>query len=469
MGPFLPKAIGAKDDGVRIAYFDCFSGISGDMTLGALVDAGVDPQAIRAAVAGLGLPCELGFETVRRGGFRATHARVTAPEEHAHRHLHHIEAIIDRAALPPRQADLAKRIFRKLGEAEAAAHGVDIRKIHFHEVGAVDSIVDIVGAAVGLDLLGVERFEASPVPPGRGWVMAAHGRMPLPAPGTAALLKGVPLADVPVEMELTTPTGAAILTTVAQAFGPLPAMTVEAIGLGAGTREIPGQANILRLFVGRVDSDVETDRIWVLEANLDDLPGEVVGFATKRLMAAGALDAFVTPVQMKKNRPAVMITVLCDEPAIPLMEEILFRETTTLGVRRHPVTRHKLKRSAVEVQTAFGPIRGKLGWMDERPPSFSPEYDDCAKVAVLLGVALRDVYQAAHAAYAASGAEPLRRRDRQEAPAKAHPEAHGQDHGPAHHHHGDAQDHDHEHHHHDHGQDPARGPADASGSAPEIP
>ncbi len=182
-------------------------------------------------------------------------------------------------------------------------HGIALEKIHFHEVGAVDSIIDIVGAAVGLDLLGVDRFEASPVPPGRGWVKAAHGRMPLPAPGTAELLKGVPLAESTVEMELTTPTGAAILTTVVESFGPLPAMTIETIGLGAGTREIPDQANILRLFVGQVASPADGDRVWVLETNLDDLPGEVVGYATTQLLAAGALDAFVTPILMKKNRP----------------------------------------------------------------------------------------------------------------------------------------------------------------------
>ena len=301
---------------MRIAYFDCFSGISGDMTLGALVDAGVDSKAIQAAVASLGLPCELTFETVRRGGFRANYARVTTPHEHAHRHLHHIEAIIDKSILTPRQNDLAKRIFRRLGEAEATVHGIDLQKIHFHEVGAVDSIVDIVGAAVGLDLLGVERIEASPVPPGLGSVMAAHGRMPLPAPGTAELLKGVPLAESTVEMELTTPTGAAILTTVADRFGPLPAMTIESIGLGAGTRELPGQANILRLFVGQISLPASSDRVWVLETNLDDLPGEIVGYTTEQLMEAGALDAFVTPIQMKKNRPGVMVTVLCDEDRI---------------------------------------------------------------------------------------------------------------------------------------------------------
>jgi hypothetical protein len=387
---------------VRVGYFDCFSGISGDMTLGALVDAGVDAGAIQAAVGSLGLPCQLTFETVRRGGFRATHARVETPHEHAHRHLHHIEELIDRSTLSPRQNELAKRIFRRLGEAEAAVHGIALEKIHFHEVGAVDSIVDIVGAAVGLDLLGVDRFEASPVPPGRGSVRAAHGRMPLPAPGTAELLRGVPLADSAVEMELTTPTGAAILTTVAEGFGPLPAMTIEAIGLGAGTREIPGQANILRLFVGQVAVPASSDRVWVLETNLDDIPGEIVGYATTQLMAAGALDTFLTPVLMKKNRPGVMVTVLCNEDQIPAMEEILFRETTTLGVRRYPVSRHKLRRRAAEVATPFGVVKGKLGWLEGRPPTFSPEHDDCARIASERGVALRAVYEAAQAAYLGS-------------------------------------------------------------------
>jgi uncharacterized protein (TIGR00299 family) protein len=384
---------------VRIAYFDCFSGISGDMTLGALVDAGIDAGAIKSAVGSLGLPCELSFESVRRCGMRATHAKVEAAPEHVHRHLHHIEAIIDKSTLTARQNELAKRIFQRLGEAEAKVHGIEIKKVHFHEVGAVDSIVDIVGAAVGLDLLGVDRFESSPLPPGRGWVRAAHGKMPLPAPATAELLKGVPLASSDVEMELTTPTGASIVTTVAEAFGPLPAMTIDAIGLGAGTRDFPGQANILRLFVGKVSVPAGADRVWVLETNLDDLPGEIVGYATTQLMAAGALDAFVTPIQMKKNRPGVMVTVICEEAAIPAMEEVLFRETTTLGIRRYPASRHKLRRQATEVTTPFGSIKGKLGWIEGRPPAFSPEYDDCARVASEQGVALRAVYDAAHAAY----------------------------------------------------------------------
>ncbi len=406
VGGSFVSAFEARGNGVRVGYFDCFSGIAGDMTMAALVDAGVDPRAIQDAVSSLGLPCELSFETVRRGGFRATYSRVVTPEEHAHRHWHHIEAIIEKGALTDRQKELARKVFLKLGEAEARVHGVDLSKIHFHEVGAVDSIVDIVGSCVGLDLLGVDRFEASPVPPGKGWIKAAHGRMPLPAPATAEILRGVPLAESMVQGEMTTPTGAAILATVVERFAPFPAMTIESIGLGAGTREVEGQANIVRLFVGTVDLPPSSDRVWVLETNLDDLPGEVVGYTMTRLMEAGALDAFVTPIQMKKNRPGVMLSALCDETRIPALEEILFRETTTLGIRRYPVSRHKLKRQAVEVETPFGKVRGKLGWLGDRPPTFSPEYDDCARLAAERGVPLREVYDAAHAGYAARAKEP---------------------------------------------------------------
>ncbi len=433
---------------MRIAYFDCFSGIAGDMTMAALVDAGVDPRAIQSAVASLGLPCELTFETVRRGGFRANYARVKAPHEHVHRYLHHIEAIIDKSSLTERQKELARLIFRRLGEAEAAAHGIDIERVHFHEVGAIDSIVDICGSAVGLDLLGVDRFESSPIPPGRGTVRAAHGRMPLPAPATATLLKGIPLAESPVEFELTTPTGAAIISTIAESFGPLPAMTVDAIGLGAGTKEFADVANIVRIFVGTVNLPAANDRIWVLETNLDDLPGEVVGFTMTELMAAGALDAFVTPIQMKKNRPGTMITVLCAEKQIAAMEEILFRETSTLGVRRYPVSRHKLKRQATEVETPFGTIKGKLGWLDGRPPTFSPEFEDCARVAREKSVALREVYQAANSAYAESRITSV------PAANVSQTHTHEHSHGGYSHSHEHAHDHGHDHeqgdHHHDH-------------------
>jgi pyridinium-3,5-bisthiocarboxylic acid mononucleotide nickel chelatase len=217
------------------------------------------------------------------------------------------------------------------------------------------------------------------------------------------LLRGVPIAESMVDMELTTPTGAAILTTVVERFTSFPALTIESIGLGAGTREFPEQANILRLFVGTTQLPASSDRVWVLETNLDDIPGEVIGYTMTKLMEAGALDAFVTTIQMKKNRPGVMVSVICDEPKIPTLEDLLFRETTTLGIRRYPVSRHKLKRQAIEIETKFGLLRGKLGWLGERPPTFSPEYDDCARIAAEQAVPLREVYDAAHAAYAQRG------------------------------------------------------------------
>ncbi len=391
---------------MRLAYFDCFSGISGDMTLGALVDSGVDATLIQDAVGRLGINASVEFEPVKRGGFRATLAKVIAEPEHAHRHLHHIEAILDRAALTAGADQLARAIFRKLAGAEARVHGSSLEKVHFHEVGAVDSIVDIVGAAVGLDALGADRIEASPLPPGRGSVVAAHGRMPLPAPGTAELLKGIPLAESTADFEQTTPTGAAILATVAAAFGPLPPMTAEQIGYGAGSNDPTHLANVVRLFVGSVEEAAPRERVWVVETNLDDVSGEVIGHVTTRLMERGALDVYATPVQMKKNRPGVVVTVLCDEARRPALEEILLRETTTIGVRRHAVSRRVLDRREHEVETELGPIRGKLAWFPSEPdrPRFSPEFEDCARVAAEKSIPLREVYEAALRAFTPRGA-----------------------------------------------------------------
>lgn len=384
---------------MRVAHFDCFSGISGDMTLAALIDAGVDPVPIRQGLESLGLPIELKVEKVRKGGFAATFVRVEAPEQHTHRHLSHIEEIINRGRLTAPQRELALRIFRRLAEAEAAAHGLPVEKIHFHEVGALDSIADIVGAAIGLDLLGVDKFTSRPVPTGSGTVKCAHGLMPIPAPGTAALLKGVPLASSPIKAELTTPTGAAILTTVVQEWVDQPQMTIEQIGHGAGQRDFPEQPNLLRLFVGTAATPAERDQVWMLETNLDDLPAEVIGYCYELLLSSGALDVFSTPIFMKKNRPGVLLSVLAPEAAIATVEEILFRETTTFGIRRYPVSRRKLQRRPCTVQTPWGPVQGKLGWLDGRPPMFSPEYEDCARVAGEHHVALREVYAQAQKAY----------------------------------------------------------------------
>jgi len=385
----------------RIAYLDCLSGISGDMTLGALVDVGVDINTIRVAIDSMGLPgVTINTAEVKRKGFRGTHVTIDHTPEHAHRHLHHITEMIDRSQMSNRQKDLAKRIFTKLGEAEAKVHGTTIRKVHFHEVGAVDSIVDICGAAIGWDLLGVDQIVCSAVPTGRGFVDIAHGRCSIPAPATAELLTGIPIAESQVNCELTTPTGAAIVATMVDRFGPLPSMKVERIGYGAGTRDMAEQANLLRLFVGETVETVASDQIWVCETNLDDTSGEVVGHCTAKLLEAGALDVYTTAIQMKKNRPGVTITVLCYAPLVETVERILFRETSTLGVRRWPASRHTLQRKPHSVETAWGAVEGKLGWIAGEAPRFSPEFDSCSKIANARNVPLRQVYEAAQRSFA---------------------------------------------------------------------
>ena len=387
---------------MRIAYLDCQSGISGDMMLGALVDAGVKLDDIRARIDSLGLPnCRLVAKDVRRCGFRATHVTVETEPEHAHRHLHHITDMIDRSQLTPRQMELAKRIFTRLGEAEAKVHGTTVRQVHFHEVGAVDSIADIVGSAVGWDLLGVDRIEASPVPTGTGSVQIAHGRTSIPAPATAELLTGIPLAASQIQAELTTPTGAAILATLVDAFGPLPAMKIDRIGYGAGTRDLAEQPNLLRLVVGQSVEPSGADEVWVVETNLDDVSGEIVGYCTTQLLAAGALDVYTTAVQMKKNRPGVVLTLLCQPVDLERLEAIVFRETGTLGVRRWRASRHKLERKPHTVETPWGPVTGKLGWLPGQSPSFSPEFDVCSRIAAERGVPLREVCEAAERAFTA--------------------------------------------------------------------
>ncbi len=385
---------------MKIAYLDCASGISGDMTLGALVDAGVDLAALNAGVQSLGLPgVNLVATTVKKKGFRATQITVEHEPEHKHRHLHHITAMIDGGTLTARQKELAHRIFRRLAEAEAKVHNSTIEKVHFHEVGAVDSIADIVGAAIGWDLLGVERIFASAVPTGTGFIEIAHGRCSIPAPATAELLQGVPLAASNVECELTTPTGAAILATLVESFGPLPAMTIERIGYGAGQKDLESQANLLRLLVGQTGDREADERLWIVETNLDDTSGEVIGHTIARLWEAGALDVYTTAIQMKKNRPGVTLAVLCPAEAVPAVETIFFRETTTLGIRRHEVLRRKLRRETQEVETPWGKVTGVTAWLDSGTPRFSPEYESCRQLAEQKRISLRDVYEAAQRAW----------------------------------------------------------------------
>jgi uncharacterized protein (TIGR00299 family) protein len=394
---------------MKIAYLDCASGISGDMTLGALVDAGVELGALNEAVGSLGLPgLRLVASEVKKRGFRATQVVVEHEHEHVHRHLHHILEMIDRGRLTERQKELARRIFTRLAEAEAKVHGTSIEKVHFHEVGAADSIGDIVGAAVGWDLLGAGRIVASPVPTGTGKIKIAHGVMNVPAPATAELLKGIPLAESSIPFELTTPTGAAIVATLAESFGPMPAMKIERIGCGAGQRDLDDQPNLLRLLVGETvenENNATRETVWVLETNLDDLSGELIAYATTRLLEAGALDVYTTAIQMKKNRPGVTLTVLCRSAEVETMESILFAETTTLGVRRWPAQRHVLERRAHRVQTPWGPVEGKLGWQDGEAPRFSPEFESCRTIATQHRVPLRVVYEAAQKAFDAKSVE----------------------------------------------------------------
>lgn len=386
---------------MKLAYLDCASGIAGDMLLGALVDAGVDLATIQAGIDSLGLPsCQLVREEVKRGGFRATKVNVLHESEHAHRHLHHITDMIDKAsAITPPQKELAKRIFTRLGEAEAKVHGTTIRKVHFHEVGAVDSIADIVGGAIGLDLLGVDRIVSSPLVLGSGYITIAHGRVSVPAPATAELLVNVPLGTSPVEAELTTPTGAAIVSTIADAYGQLPAMTVHGIGYGAGTKDFKEQPNIVRLILGETNERLLADQIIVLETNLDDISGEMIGHCATLLAEAGALDVYTTAIQMKKNRPGVTLSVLAPPELVNKLEKIIFRETATLGIRRWPASRHKLERRPLTVETPWGPVLGKLAILPDGSASFSPEFEACRIVATQQSMPLKEVYEAARKAY----------------------------------------------------------------------
>ncbi|MCC7475863.1 MAG: nickel pincer cofactor biosynthesis protein LarC [Pirellulales bacterium] len=396
---------------MRIAYFDCASGISGDMSLGALVDAGADLAAIQAGIDSLGLPgCRLVKSEVKKHGFRATQVTVEHEPEHKHRHLHHIVAMIERSRLTAQQQELACRIFRKLAEAEAKVHGTTVEKVHFHEVGAVDSIADIVGVAMGLDLLGIERVCCSPIPTGRGFVEIAHGRCSIPAPATGELLRGVPIAPLDVEGELTTPTGAAIVAALAEEFGPLPAIVVEQIGYGAGQKDFP-LANVLRLFIGQDARAVPTtaatgmrrETIMVLETNLDNSTGEEIGHAVERLWAAGALDVSLTAIHMKKGRPGVLLSVQARPEQAEALMQMLFMEVPTLGIRRSTVERTVLPRSVCEVSTTWGNVLGKVVELPGGTRRFAPEYESCRQLARQHGISLSVVMESARSAWHDSG------------------------------------------------------------------
>ncbi|MFQ5429893.1 MAG: nickel pincer cofactor biosynthesis protein LarC [Phycisphaerae bacterium] len=389
---------------MRIAYFDCFSGASGDMILGALLAAGLDADVLRADLAKLNLDAyEIDIRPIRKQGFAAVKIDVRTAADQPHRHLSDICSIIDAADLPAAIRRRARAIFARLAEAEAKVHGVTVEEVHFHEVGAVDAIVDVVGAAIGIERLGIDRVECSPIPTGSGTVRCEHGVMPVPAPATAELLTGVPLAASEETGELITPTGAAILTTLTEEYGPLAPIRIERIGYGAGSREGARVPNLLRLIIGSSTEPegVSCDQVRLLEANLDDTTGEEIGYAFERLLDAGALDVFTTPILMKKNRPGILLSVLTTPELCDRCEEIIFAETSTLGIRRDWRTRSKLERRVEPVATPFGEIRVKVALRDGAVFRIAPEYDDCAAAARARGVSLREVMDAARSSWSA--------------------------------------------------------------------
>ena len=393
---------------LRTAYFDCFSGISGDMVLGALVDAGADLRAIESELRKLGLEgWTISAEKVQRGQIFATHVNVATTEGHHHRGLSIILDRIEKAQLAPRAAERARKIFTRLAESEAKVHHLPVEQVHFHEVGAVDSIVDIVGACIGFELLGIDDFACSPLDVGAGQVMTAHGLLPVPAPATADLLRGAPIYTSGIQKELVTPTGAAIATTLSIRYSKIPEMTMRAIGYGAGSADFPEKANVLRLLIGERESAAagenlhgESDApITVIETNVDDMSPQIYGYFVDRALAAGALDVFSTAVQMKKNRPGQLITILCEPTNVSRLTDLLFSETTTIGVRMYEARRRTLAREFLSVDTGHGPVRMKISRLNGSVLNATPEYDDCQRIAAEKGIPLKDVLAAASYAF----------------------------------------------------------------------
>ncbi len=380
---------------MKICYFDAFSGISGDMAVGALVDAGADWNALESALNSLNLGASFRMEKTKRKGIAASKFSVESTEEQKHRHLPHIEKIISAGALPGTTREHALAVFRRLGEAESKSHNVPIEKVHFHEIGAVDSICDIVGACVALDLLGVTEVYSSRINVGCGTITTEHGLLPVPAPATAELLKNYPIYSAGPETELTTPTGAALLATLAKEFGGVPAIQLLAQGFGAGDRDFPSQANVLRVLIGERTKASEAVSVTIIEANIDDSTPQLLGYAMERLLEAGALDVTLTPIFMKKNRPGTLVSVLAAPELREQLTSILFAETTTLGVRILNAERRVLARSTMDVETSYGKVRIKY----TDTGTFAPEYEDCRRAAAEHGIPLRAVIAEASQAF----------------------------------------------------------------------
>jgi pyridinium-3,5-bisthiocarboxylic acid mononucleotide nickel chelatase len=383
---------------MRIAYFDCIAGASGDMILGALLDAGLPEAKLRQALLALDLTgFELNSYPVQKNGLHATKADILVEDETNSRTLAQILDLLAASRLPEAIRTQAVTICSRLGEVEASIHNLPIASVHLHELGGLDTIVDIVGALIGLSLLRIERVYASPLPMGRGFTHSAHGLLPLPAPATLALLAGVPIQGSELESELVTPTGAAILSSLVSRFGPIPPMTLLSTGYGAGGRDLP-IPNVLRLLVGDLAEPAlaaVNETLALLETNLDDLNPQVYEYLMERLFQEGALDVFLQPIQMKKNRPATLVSVLCPLPAADRLSAILFSETSTLGVRKQPVERQSLRRVIRALETSYGSVRVKFALLVNGQVKFAPEYEDCRELAARHAVPLREVSRAA--------------------------------------------------------------------------
>lgn len=387
---------------MRTLYFDCFAGASGDMILGALVNAGVDRHALIDQLGLLGVGgWHIDFEIVDRSGISATYARVQTAHERGHRHLGDILKIIYDSGLSEGVKNCAARIFSRLAEAEAQVHNQPIEKIHFHEVGALDAIIDVCGAAIGFELLGTERFISSPLRLGRGMIDMAHGSFPIPPPAVIELLKGKPIYSGDIEGEFVTPTGAAIISTICDQFGLLPPMKLQSSGYGAGTRDPKNFPNVLRVFVGETQdaSTLADETLLVIETSIDDMSPQIFGYVVDRALELGALDCYLTPVQMKKNRPGMLVSILCRPDDREKLMQMLFAETTTIGARSYEVSRRALSRETVRVETQFGPIDVKVAHTNNGAVNVMPEFEQCRSTAKKAGVALREVQEAAQQAY----------------------------------------------------------------------
>jgi len=381
---------------LKILYFDCFAGISGDMTVGALLELGVPLATLQSELAKLPLPRSsytLTAEKTRRHEIVATSFLVHMEEHQPPRHYHDIAGIIERSSLAPGVKEKAQQIFFRLAEAEAKVHGVEIGQVHFHEVGGVDSIVDIVGTAICLELLGIEEIYASPLPLGSGYIETAHGKLPVPAPATAELLRGIPVHGELGSGERVTPTGAAIIATLAREFGKVPAMQITSVGCGAGARDFPDIPNLLRVVMGEKSVIVLRDAIEVIETHIDDLNPEILGYLMERLFSLGALDVAFSPLQMKKNRPGVKLTILATQELLHTLAQQVLLETSATGLRYYRAERLKLERAIESRETSFGSIKVKVIRDGGKTLRVAPEFEECRRIALASGMPLLEVYK----------------------------------------------------------------------------